>query len=76
MSPTETTLDRFLDGRLLVEQPARGRHRAGLDAVLDACARFTPEAVADATGLAPDTVRRAARELAATVVEGLRAQVA
>ncbi len=29
-----TTLDRFLDGRLVVEQPARGRHRAGLDAIL------------------------------------------
>jgi len=29
-----TTLDLFLDGRLVVEQPARGRHRAGLDAVL------------------------------------------
>lgn len=34
MSEAATTLDRFLDGRLLVEQPARGRHRAGLDAVL------------------------------------------
>ena len=40
-------------------------HVRGLGAVLDACARFPPEAVADATGLAPDTVRRAARELAA-----------
>ena len=29
-----TTLDRFLDGRLVVEQPAKGRHRAGLDAIL------------------------------------------
>ncbi|MCE1234981.1 MAG: methyltransferase [Hyphomicrobiales bacterium] len=34
MSETATTLDRFLDGRLWLEQPARGRHRAGLDAVL------------------------------------------
>ncbi|WP_333822028.1 tRNA1(Val) (adenine(37)-N6)-methyltransferase [Pinisolibacter sp.] len=29
-----TTIDRFLDGRLVVEQPAKGRHRAGLDAIL------------------------------------------
>lgn len=34
MTTAATTLDRFLDGRLLVEQPARGRHRAGLDAIL------------------------------------------
>lgn len=34
MSDAATTLDRFLDGRVVVEQPARGRHRAGLDAVL------------------------------------------
>ena len=34
MSEGATTLDRFLDGRLIVEQPARGRHRAGLDAIL------------------------------------------
>lgn len=40
-----TTLDRFLDGRLLLEQPARGRHRAGLDAVL--LAALVPE---DAVG--------------------------
>lgn len=33
-----TTLDRFLDGRLTIEQPAKGRHRAGLDAVLLAAA--------------------------------------
>lgn len=32
--PSATTIDRFLDGRLLVEQPARGRHRAGHDAIL------------------------------------------
>jgi tRNA1(Val) A37 N6-methylase TrmN6 len=47
VSAEEITLDRFLDGRLLLEQPARGRHRAGLDAVLlaalvpaDACGRL------------------------------------
>lgn len=33
-----TTLDRFLGGRLVLEQPARGRHRAGLDAILLAAA--------------------------------------
>lgn len=29
-----TTLDRFLGGHLIIEQPARGAHRAGLDAIL------------------------------------------
>mgnify|MGYP001766840281 CR=1 FL=1 len=33
-APSPTTLDRFLDGRLVIEQPAKGRHRAGLDAIL------------------------------------------
>lgn len=33
-SASATTLDHFLDGRLLLEQPASGRHRAGLDAIL------------------------------------------
>ena len=37
----------------------------GLDEVLAACASFTPEAVAAATGLAPEVIRRSARELAA-----------
>ena len=32
--PAATTLDRFLDGRLVVEQPGKGRHRGGLDAIL------------------------------------------
>lgn len=36
-----TTLDRFLDGRVTIEQPAKGRHRAGLDAVL--LAALVPE---------------------------------
>jgi len=45
----DTTLDRFLDGRLTLEQPARGRHRAGLDAVLLAAA-----VPADATGRVVD----------------------
>lgn len=31
---SQTTVDRFLDGRLAIEQPAKGRHRAGLDALL------------------------------------------
>lgn len=34
----DTTIDHFLDGRLVLEQPAKGRHRAGLDAVLLAAA--------------------------------------
>ncbi|MEJ1157804.1 tRNA1(Val) (adenine(37)-N6)-methyltransferase [Prosthecomicrobium sp. N25] len=34
MTTAETTLDRFLGGRLAIEQPGRGRHRAGLDAIL------------------------------------------
>lgn len=34
MQHDETTIDRFLDGRLAIEQPAHGRHRAGLDAIL------------------------------------------
>ncbi len=33
-----TTLDAFLGGRVMVEQPAKGRHRAGLDAVYLAAA--------------------------------------
>jgi anaerobic selenocysteine-containing dehydrogenase len=41
-----------------------GRHLAGLDEVVTACAAFTPEAVAAATGLAPDDIRRLAGELA------------
>ncbi|MDK9695625.1 MAG: methyltransferase [Siculibacillus sp.] len=32
--PVTTTVDRFLGGRLIIEQPATGRHRAGLDAIL------------------------------------------
>ncbi|MEI7547818.1 MAG: molybdopterin-dependent oxidoreductase [Actinomycetota bacterium] len=37
----------------------------GLDAVVAACAAFTPESVASATGVAADDTRRLARELAA-----------
>lgn len=33
-APSPTTADRFLDGRLVLEQPASGRHRAGHDAIL------------------------------------------
>ena len=40
-------------------------HVRGLDTVLAACRRFTPEAVADATGLSPAEIRQTARELAA-----------
>lgn len=49
MTTPATTLDHFLDGRLTIEQPARGRHRAGLDALLLAAA--VPE---DATGAVVD----------------------
>ncbi len=38
MSEPATTLDWFLGGRLAIEQPAKGRHRAGLDAILLAAA--------------------------------------
>ena len=38
----------------------------GLDRVAEACRSFTPEAVADRTGLAPEDIRRIARELAST----------
>ena len=41
------------------------RHLRGLDEVLAALAPFTPEAVADATGLDPADIRRVARGLAA-----------
>jgi anaerobic selenocysteine-containing dehydrogenase len=41
-------------------------HVRGVDAVLDACAGFTPEAVSAATGLEPEAVRRVARDLALT----------
>ena len=40
-------------------------HLRGLDTVLAACARFTPESVAAATGLDADEIRTVARELAA-----------
>lgn len=36
--PVDTTLDDFLGGRLRIEQPRRGAHRAGLDAILLASA--------------------------------------
>jgi anaerobic selenocysteine-containing dehydrogenase len=39
-------------------------HLRGLDTVLAACARFTPESVAVATGLDADEIRTVARELA------------
>lgn len=39
-------------------------HVRGLDSVLAGCRSFTPESVAGATGLEPEVIRRAARELA------------
>lgn len=54
---------------LLVEDLARpGRltdHANGFDEVARLAARFTPEAVAPACGVAPETIRRLAHELAA-----------
>ena len=38
IAPRETTTDAFLGGRLAVVQPADGRHRAGLEALLIAAA--------------------------------------
>ncbi|MFZ4810129.1 MAG: molybdopterin-dependent oxidoreductase [Ilumatobacteraceae bacterium] len=40
-------------------------HLRGLDAVVEACAAFTPEAVAEATGLESSAIRDVARGLAA-----------
>lgn len=37
---------------------------SGLDEVRQVCADFTPESVAEVTGLAPEVIRRVARELA------------
>jgi anaerobic selenocysteine-containing dehydrogenase len=49
----------------LVEGGPAGGYLAGVDEVLDAAAPFTPEAVAGATGIDPDTIRHLARDLAA-----------
>ncbi len=50
----------------LVSVPAHlVAHVRGLAEVLAACAPFTPETVAAATGLAPEVIRRSARELVA-----------
>ena len=50
----------------LVRVPAHvAPHVRGLDAVIEACSAFTPEAVAAATGVAPEVIRRVARDLAA-----------
>lgn len=48
-SPAATTVDRFLGGRLAIEQPASGRHRAGLDAIL-----LAATVAEDATGVLVD----------------------
>lgn len=45
----ETTLDRFLDGRVAALQPRKGRHRAGTDAVL-----LAASVPADASGTVVD----------------------
>jgi anaerobic selenocysteine-containing dehydrogenase len=53
----------FADG--LVDLGAAAGLVTGLDVVEQVCQPFTPEAVAGATGLEADTIRRLARELAA-----------
>jgi len=53
----------FAEGRV---RPGRlAPHLDGVDTVRRLAADFAPEAVADATGIAPDDVRQVARELAA-----------
>ncbi len=51
------------DGRIDVGTHV-GEHLDGLDAVVAACAQFTPARVADATGVAADEIRSVARDLA------------
>jgi anaerobic selenocysteine-containing dehydrogenase len=55
---------------LFAEDRVRLRHlesmTAGIERVREACVPFTPEAVAEACAIPPDTIRRLARELAAT----------
>jgi anaerobic selenocysteine-containing dehydrogenase len=53
----------FADG--LVDLGAATGLVTGLDVVEQVCQPFTPEVVADATGIDADTIRRLARELAA-----------
>lgn len=53
-----------LDDDGLIDPGAHvARHMRGLDAVVAACRSFSPESVAEATGLEPELVRRVAREL-------------
>jgi anaerobic selenocysteine-containing dehydrogenase len=49
----------------LVDLGTAGPHLAGVDEAIAALATFTPEAVADATGIDAATIRRLARDLAA-----------
>ncbi len=49
----------------LVDLGPAGPHLAGVDEAVAALAPFTPEAVADATGIDAPTIRRLARDLAA-----------
>jgi anaerobic selenocysteine-containing dehydrogenase len=54
-----------LDAEHLVDPGSIEVHLRGLDAALGAVRPFTPEVVAPATGIDPDTIRRLAQELAA-----------
>jgi anaerobic selenocysteine-containing dehydrogenase len=49
----------------LADPGALSEHLTGMDELRDALAPFTPEAAATACGIAPDEIRRIARELAA-----------
>ena len=54
-----------LDADGLVDTGAAGEYLSGVDAALDAARPFTPEAVAEVTGVDADVIRRLAHDLAA-----------
>ncbi len=54
----------LFDEHLAAPQEGVAEHLAGLDELPALAAPFTPEAVAEATGIAADEIRRMARELA------------
>ncbi len=59
----------------LVDLGSLAPHTDGVDAVRDAAAPFTPEAVADATGIDAGTIRRIARELATAPAAAVYARI-
>jgi anaerobic selenocysteine-containing dehydrogenase len=62
------------DGRIDVGDHVRD-HLRGVDDVVAACARFTPESVAAATGLDPNEIRDLAREIAAARTAALYGRI-